>query len=85
MQLWLTAASSTADAGIHEKILGSGTIRLMISNEEMEGIIKIIKFLENSELLVKGVRETIQKEAKVQKGGFFSVLLGTLDGSYEIC
>ena len=57
----------------------------MISNEGMEGIIKIIKFLENSELLVKGVRETIQKEAKVQKGGFFSVLLGTLDGSYEIC
>ena len=53
----------------------------MISNEEMEGIIEIIKFLEDSGLLVKGVRETIQKEAKIQKGGFLSVLLGTLDGS----
>ena len=39
------------------------------------------KFLENSGLLVKGVRETIQKEAKEQKGGFLSVWLGTLDGS----
>ena len=41
--LGLTAAASAADAGIHEKILGSGTTTLIISNHEMEDIIKIVK------------------------------------------
>ena len=39
---------------------------------------KILKSLEESELLIKGVRETIKNEAKEQKGGFFEMLLGTL-------
>ena len=43
----------------------------------MENIIKIVKFLEDSCLLLKGVSETIQNEVKEQKGGFFSMLLGT--------
>ena len=47
----------------------------------MECIIKIVKFLEDSGLLLKGVSETIQNEAKEQKGGFFSALLGTLGAS----
>ena len=58
--LGLTAAASAADAGIHRKILGSGTTTLKISNDEMEDIIKIVKSLEDSDLLLKGVSETIQ-------------------------
>ena len=58
--LGLTAAASTADTGIHKKILGSGTTTLIISNDEMEDIIKVIKSLEDSALFLKGVSETIQ-------------------------
>ena len=47
----------------------------------MEDIIKIVKSLEDSGLLLKGVSETIQNEAKEQKGGFRSILLGTLGAS----
>ena len=54
---------------------------LIISNDEMEDIIKIVKSLEDSGLLLKGVSETIQNEAKEQKGGFLSMLLGTLGAS----
>ena len=80
--LGLTAAASAADAGIHKKILGSGNnTTLIISNNEMEDIIKIVKSLEDSGLLLKGVSETIQNEAKEQKGGFLSMLLGTLGAS----
>ena len=46
ISLGLTAAASTADAGIHKKILGSGTTTLIISNDENEDIIKIVKSLE---------------------------------------
>ena len=76
--LGLTATASPADAGIHKKILGSGTTTLIISNDEMEDITKIIKSLEDSGLLLKGVSETIQNEAKEQKGRLLSVLLGRL-------
>ena len=83
--LGLTAAASAADAGIYKKDLGSGnhpshnnnTI-LIISNDEMKDIIKIVKSLEDSGLLFKGVSETIQNEAKEQKERFFRMLLGTL-------
>ena len=47
----------------------------------MEDIIKIVKSLEDSGLLLKGVSEVIQNEAKEQKGGFFSMLLGALGAS----
>ena len=79
--LGLTAAASAADAGIHKKILRSGhnnTTILIISNDEMKDIIKIVKSLEDSSLLPEGVSETIQNEAKEQSGGFVSMLLGTL-------
>ena len=68
-----------------KKILGSGdnnnTTALTISNNEMEDIIKIVKSLEDSGLLLKGVTETVQNEVKEQKGGFLSMLLGTLGAS----
>ena len=84
--LGLTAAASAADVGIHKKILGSGHNRsssttLIIPNNEMEDIIKIVKSLEDSGLLLKGVTETVQNEAKEQKGGFLNVLLGILGAS----
>ena len=79
--LGLTAAASAADAGIHKKILGSGNTTLIISNDEIHDIIKIVKSLEDSGLLLKGVTETVQNEVKEQKGGFFSMLLGTLGAS----
>ena len=74
-----------------KKILGSGkhpsdsashnnTI-LIRSNDEMKDIIRIVKSLEDSGLLFKGVSETIPKKTKEQKGGFLSMLLGTLDAS----
>ena len=54
---------------------------LIISNDEREDIIKIVKSLEDSRLLLKGVTETVQNEVKEQKGGFLSMLLGTLGAS----
>ena len=59
---------STADAAIQKKIFGSGIITLVIPNEEMEDIMKIVKSLEESGLLIKGVSETIKNETKEQKG-----------------
>ena len=80
--LGLTAVASAGDAGIHKKILGSGNMTtLIISNDERKDIIKIVKFLEDSGLLLKGVAETVQNEVKEQKGGFISMLLGTLGAS----
>ena len=77
-----------------KKILGSGLhhsssalhnhpsyTTLIISNDEMGDIIKIVKSLEDSGLLLKGVTETVQNEITEQKGGFFSMLLGTLGTS----
>ena len=55
-------------------MLGSGTTTLIISNNEMNDIIKIVKSLENSGVILKGVSETIQHEAKKQRGGFLSML-----------
>ena len=48
ISLGLTAAASAADAGIHKKILGSGTATLIISNEEMNDVMRIVQALEDS-------------------------------------
>ena len=79
--LGLTAAASAVDAGILTKFLGSGTTTLIISNDEIKDIIRIVKSLEDSGLLLKGISKIIQNEAKEQKGGFLSMLLGTLGAS----
>ena len=78
--LGLTAAMSATDAGIQKKIRGSG-ISLVISNQEMSDILKIIQALEENGLLVQGTTETTKSEVKEQKGGFLSLLLGTLGAS----
>ena len=77
----LTAAASAADAGVHKKILGSGNTTLIILNKDMKDLIKIVKSLEDSGLLLKGNTELVQNEVKKQKGGFLSMLLGTLGAS----
>ena len=59
----------------------SAITTLIISNDEMDDILKIVKSLENSGVLLKGVSETIQHEAKEQRGGFLGMLLGTLGAS----
>ena len=59
----------------------NNTTTLVISIDEMKDIIEIAKSLEDSGLLLKGVIETIQNESKEQKGGFLSILLGTLGAS----
>ena len=79
--LAIPAATSASDAGIHKKPLGSGTATIMVSNKEMEDIMKLVRSLENSGLFLKEVSETIQNEAKEQKGGFLSMLLETLGTS----
>ena len=79
--LGLSAAMSAIDGSIKKKILGSGTTTLIISNDEMDDILKIVKSLEDSNVLLKGVSETIQHEAKEQRVGFLSMLLGTLGAS----
>ena len=78
--LGLTVASAT-DVAIHKKMFGSGNTTLIISNEEMTDIMKIIQSLEESGLLIKSVSETIKNEAKEQKGEFLGMLLGTLGAS----
>ena len=86
--LGLTVAASAADAGINKIILGSGNPSsshnntvLIISNDEIEDIMKIVKSLEDADILLKGANETVQNEVKEQRGGFLSMLLGTLGAS----
>ena len=80
--LGLTAAASAADAGIHKNNIGSGhNTTLIISNDEMKDILKTVKSLEDSELLLETVSKTIKNEAKEQNGKFLSMLVGTLGAS----
>ena len=80
--LGLTPVASAVDVGIKKKkSLGSVNTTLRVSNDELEDIIKVVKSLEDSSLLLKGVIETIQNKAKEQKGEFLSMLLGTLGAS----
>ena len=80
--LGFTAAASITDAATQKKIYGSGITSLITSNEEMEDIMKIVKSIEKSGLLIKGISETIRNEAKKQKSRFLRMLLGTLAASY---
>ena len=78
--LGLTAAVSAIYGSIQTKIHGSG-VKLIIEQEDINDIMKIIEALENSGILLKGVSKTIENETKQQRGGFFSMLLGTLGAS----
>ena len=60
--LGITAAVSAIDAGILKKIHGSGTTTLIISNEKMNDIMKIVQALEDSYILLKGVLKQLNKK-----------------------
>ena len=60
--LGLTASTSATDAAVYMKMFGSGTTILIISNEVMNDVMKIIESLEESGLLIKGLSETIKNE-----------------------
>ena len=77
----LSAAMSATDAAIQKKIYESLTTALIISNEEMEDIMKIGKSFEELGLLIKGISEIIKYEEKEQKSGFLLMLLGRLNVS----
>ena len=84
----LTATVSATDAAIQQKVCGSvhplglsKQTTLIIWNKEMDGIMKIVKSLEELDLLIKCVRETIKNESKEQKDRFLDMLLGTLAAS----
>ena len=80
--LGLTAAASATDAAINKKILGSGNhTTLIISNDDMQDLLKIVKSLEDSGILLDGITEKVKNEVKEQKGGFLSALLTTLGAS----
>ena len=95
--LGVTTAASATDAALHKKMFGSRRpplditsyhsnlawrmTTLIISNDEKNDIMKIIRSLEGSRLLIKDVSEIIENEAKEQKVGFFSTLLGALGAS----
>ena len=78
--LGLATAMSAIDGSIQKKIHGSG-VKLIIEQEDMNDIIKIIEALENSGILLKLVSKMIENETKEQRGGFLSMLLGTLGAS----
>ena len=87
--LELTTVAATTDVAVHQEMFGSGhpldlaprKTTLIISNEEMDDIMKIVKSLEKSGLFIEGISEAIKNEAKKQKRGFLSMLLGILVAS----
>ena len=79
--LVLTAMASAVVAAIYKKMFRSGFKTLVISNEEMNHVMKIVKSLEESRLLIKGVSKKIKNKVEEQKGGFIEMFLGTSDAS----
>ena len=80
--LGLTAAALATDAAINKKIFGSGNhTTLTISNDDMQDLLKIVKSLEDSGILLDRITETVKNEVKEQKGSLLSMLLGTLGAS----
>ena len=65
------------DAAIQKKIFGSFKTTSKTSNDDTDDIMKIIKSLEESGLLIKSVSKTIKSESKEQKGGFLSMFMYT--------
>ena len=80
ISLGLMAAASAMDEVIQNKIYGSVITTLIISNKEMK-IMKILKSLEESGLLIENVSKALESETREQKGRFFGILFGTLTAS----
>ena len=80
--LGLSAAISATDAAIQKKLYGSGNKTLIISNNDLNDLIKIATALEEHDILLKGTNKAIKNKIKKQEGGFLSMLLGTLGASF---
>ena len=78
LPLGLMVAASVRDAAIQKKICGSEITTLIIHSEEMNDIMKIVKSLEESGLLMKVVCEIFENEAEEQKGRFLVMLLDAI-------
>ena len=77
--VWMPwTAASAADAAMYKKMFRSGVAAWIISNEEINNIMEIVKSPEESGFLIKGVSETIQNEAKEPKSRFLSMFRVTL-------
>ena len=81
LPLGVTAAASATDTAIQLKIFGSCTTALIISDQKMDDVLKIVKSVGESGLLIKGVSEIIKNETKKQKGRLLGTLLGTFGAS----
>ena len=79
--LGLSATMSATDAAIQKKMYCSGITTLIISNDDIDDLIKIVTALEEHDVLLKGTSKTIKNETKEQRGGFLRMLLGTLGAS----
>ena len=77
----ITAVVSALEAGMWKKLHYSGTTTLIISNEEMNEIMKNVQALEDSNIFLKSVTKINENETKEQNGGFLEMLLGTLGAS----
>ena len=76
--LVLNTVDSAKDTAIHEEILGSGTTTLILPNEDLNDIIKIVKSIEESGLPIKGISKTVENKVKEQKRGFLDMLAAKL-------
>ena len=85
ISLLLTTAVSATDAFIHKKMFASGNTTWTISNDETNNIMKVIKSLEESGLLINNqnnrIKQLAEQSKRKQKDGFISMLLGTLGAS----
>ena len=82
--LGLAAAASAIDAAINKKVLGYENHTTLVNcNDDMQDLLKIVKSLEDSGLLLDGITETVKNEVKEQKSGFLSMVLGTLGASLK--
>ena len=80
--LGLTAVVSATDAAINKKILGFGNhTTLIISNDDLNDLLEVLKSLEKNDILLDGITETVKNEVNEEKGGLLSMLLGILGAS----
>ena len=73
IQLGLSGENLAADEAVQKKIYGSGTTALIITKEEMEDMMEVVKSLQEARLLLKGISKTIKNEAKEEKGRLLSM------------
>ena len=69
---------SATDAAIQKKMYDSGNTTLIISNDDLDDLIKIVTALEEYDILLKGTSKTIKNKTKKQEGGFLKINIGCI-------